>query len=194
MNAPLPAEEESRRGTRDWPHAPPHRLGTAGVYFVTARTLSRQHHFQATERRSFLQAHLLELAARYAWRLEAWAVLTNHYHFVGHSPEGVESAESLRRFLRHFHADTARQVNRLDNTPGRQVWHNYRETRLTLQHSYLARLHYTHANAVHHGLVAVATDYRWCSAKAFEAACTPAWVKTVQSFPYEEVAQGDGDE
>lgn len=29
----LPDEAVSLRGTRDWPHAPPHRLGEAGVYF-----------------------------------------------------------------------------------------------------------------------------------------------------------------
>ncbi len=193
MNVPLPSEEESCRGTRDWPHAPPHRLSSAGVYFVTARTLDRHPHFEAPERRSFLRDRLLELTGQYGWRLEAWAVLSNHYHLVGHSPEATASAESLRRLLRHLHADTARHVNRLDATPGRQVWHNYRETRLTYQHSYLARLHYTHANAVHHRLVAVAADYPWCSARAFEAACTAAWVRTVRSFGIDEIARKDGD-
>ena len=30
-DAPLPTEETSAKGTRDWPHAPPHRLSEAGI-------------------------------------------------------------------------------------------------------------------------------------------------------------------
>ncbi len=50
-----------------------------------------------------------------------------------------------------LHERTAKWVNKLDRTPGRQVWHNFRETRLTYEKSYyLARLNYTHQNAVKH--------------------------------------------
>ena len=189
----LPDDEASCRGTRDWPHAPPHRLAQAGVYFLTARTLDQIHHFAAPDRRTFLQECLFALSEKYGWTLEAWAVLANHYHFVAHSPESEDSAESLQRFIKHLHADTARTINRFDNAVGRQVWHSYRETHLTLQRGYLARLHYTHANAVHHGIVRVASEYEWCSAKRFKDACTPAWVKTVRSFRYDEIAFEDGD-
>lgn len=178
----------------DWPHAPPHRLAESGVYFVTARTLGRVAYLSDDERLSFARDRLLELGARYGWRMEAWAVLNNHYHFVAQSPRGEDGAISLRKWLRHLHADIAREVNRLDATPGRKVWHNFRETLLTHRKSYLARLHYTHANAVHHGLVAVAGDYPWCSASAWMAAETSARVKTVMSFAFEEIAVADQDD
>jgi len=48
--------------------------------------------------------------------------------------------------LRVLHVKTAEWVNRLDGRPGRQVWFNFRETRLTYQRSYLARLNYVHQN------------------------------------------------
>ncbi|MEI6605520.1 MAG: hypothetical protein WCP35_09435 [Verrucomicrobiota bacterium] len=100
---------------------------------------------------------------------------------------------SLGTFLKHLHADVTRNLNQLDRLEGRKVWHNYRETHLTFQKSYLARLHYTHHNPVHHGLVAMAADYEWCSAREFEHACTPAWVKTIGTFRYDEIATEDGD-
>ena len=189
MNPPLPGDADSCRGTRDWPHAPPHRLGESGVYFVTARCLGQAHRFASEDRRDFLLERLLALAAHYGWRLEAWAVLANHYHFVAHGTD----APSLRKWLRHLHGDTARHVNRLDATPGRQVWHNFRETRLTHQHSYLARLNYVHQNAVHHRLVPLAAQWRWCSAAAFEGAVSPAWAKTVASFRFDQIAAADGE-
>ncbi|HYF37367.1 MAG TPA: hypothetical protein VD994_18850 [Prosthecobacter sp.] len=126
--------------------------------------------------------------------MEAWAVLMNHYHFVAHVGIGQDSAESLKAFLKHLHADVTRQVNRWDRVEGRKIWHNYRETLLTFPESYYARLNYTHNNAVHHGLVGRARDYEWCSAAGYEATCTRAWVETIGSFRYDQVAVDDEDD
>jgi len=84
--------------------------------------------------------------------------------------------------LGKLHGKTSGWVNRLDKTDGRQVWFNYRETRLTFEKSYLARLNYTHQNAVKHRLVRVASQYPWCSAAWFERTATPAQVRTIYSF------------
>ena len=85
-------------------------------------------------------------------------------------------------FLHDFHYDSATQLNERDQQPGRRVWYNYRDTRLTYQHSYLARLSNVHRNAVKHGLVPVANQYRWCSAAWFERVASPAQVKTIYRF------------
>jgi putative transposase len=85
----------------------------------------------------------------------------------------------------------ARWINRLDGTPGRMVWHNYWETRLTYQRSYLARLNYVHQNAVLHRLVAVANQYRWCSAAWFERTATAAQVRSIYSFKTDQVRVHD---
>ena len=162
-----------------WPHAPMHQLGSAGMYFVTASTLHQRHHFKGKERVAVLHRGVLKIAAKFGWRLEAWAVFSNHYHFVGQSPEFEEDATSLRRMLGLLHEQTAKWVNRRDRTPGRQVWFNFRETTLTYEKSYLARLNYTHQNAVKHGLVPVANQYLWCSARWFERTARPAQIDTI---------------
>lgn len=84
--------------------------------------------------------------------------------------------------LGKLHGKTASWLNKRDEAPGRRVWHNYRETRLTIEGSYLARLNYVHQNAVKHGLVNVANQYPWCSAGWFERTATPAQVNTVYGF------------
>jgi len=163
-----------------WPHAPTHCLSEQGTFLVTAATYQKQHHFRGQLRLQVLQRGLLKLAAQFEWRLEAWAVFSNHYHFVAHSPN--TDAESLREMLTVLHRETAIWINRRDNCPARKVWHNFWETRLTYQKSYLARLNYVHQNAVKHELVSVAAHYPWCSAGWFEERATAAQVRTIYGF------------
>jgi putative transposase len=174
-----------------WPHAPEHRITETGTYFITASTYTRQNYFRGPERLGVLYRGLLGLAAEYGWRLEAWAVFSNHYHFVGHSPAAECTAENLRAMLGELHQRTAKWINRVEKIPGRKVWHNFRDSKLTFERSYLARLAYTHQDAVRHGLVRIANQYPWCSASWFERVVTPAMVKTIYRFDTQSVRVPD---
>jgi putative transposase len=179
---------EALPGARAWPHAPLHRLSEHGPYIVTGGTLHKEHLFQGEARLDLLERKLLELAQDYGWQIEAWAVFSNHYHFVGHC---FQSPSRLGEFLTQLHADTARDVNREDCAEGREVWYNFWETQLTFEKSYLARLNYVHQNPVKHGLVPVANQYRWCSAGWFECTCPPSQVKTIYSFKIDQLRVED---
>ena len=179
-----PPHSKETEQYRFWPRAPVHHLSEYGTYFVTTGTLHKQHLFADAALREELQARLLELAAEHGWDLEAWAVFANHYHFVGSSRYG---SSPLNTFLGHLHTATATDINRLDGLPERQVWHNFRETQLTFEKSYLARLNYVHQNAVHHGLVPIANQYPWCSAAWFEHSATRAQVSTIYGFKTDRV-------
>jgi len=174
--------------SKDWPHAPLHRISESGTYIVTAGTLHKEHWFRGPERLDLLQSRLLEVAKQFGWQLEAWAVFSNHYHFVAHSQRDSAPLDGM---LKQLHGTISRWVNRLDGRSGRAVWHNYWDTRLTFEKSYLARLNYVHQNAVKHGLVPVANQYRWCSAAWFERTATPAQVKTVYRFKTDRVRVQD---
>ncbi|MBW8863975.1 MAG: transposase [Verrucomicrobia bacterium] len=174
-------------GKTSWPHAPEHRLFVKGTYFVTASTYLRQNHFTGKTRISVLHRGLLQVAVDFGWRLEAWAVFSNHYHFVGHSTEDMDTAGNLSQMLGLLHEKTAKWINKLDGQTGRKVWHNFRDTRLTYEKSYLARLNYTHQNPVKHGLVPVANQYPWCSARWFERTASSAQVKTLSKFDHHKV-------
>jgi putative transposase len=182
------ADLKSRLPPKVWPHAPVHRLADNAVYFVTASTLHKKHFFDTAEKRDLLERHLLTLAKQSGWQLEAWAVFANHYHIVA---RGNPGSQNLGGFLHDLHGVTSHELNKLDNCQGRQVWFNFRDTRLTIQYSYLARLNYVHQNAVKHKLVPVANQYPWCSAARFERVASPAQVKAIYGFKIDRVKVED---
>ncbi len=164
---------------KDWPHAPLHRLSDHGTYIVTGATLYKEHLFRGTQRLDLLESTLLAVMKEACWRLEAWAVFSNHYHAVAHAEPGAMPLDAV---LKRLHGRTAIEVNRHDGVGDRPVWFNYWDTQLTYQGSYLARLNYVHQNAVKHALVPVANQYRWCSAAWFERTATRAQVHTIYHF------------
>jgi putative transposase len=168
---------------RNWPHSPAHSLHEAGAYIVTAGTYNRAPLFRGAERLTILTNYILDLASRYAWSLQAWAVFPNHYHLVGNS----QNPESLRSFLRHLHSISAIEANKWDGTPARRVWFEFWETRITFPRSYFARLNYVHQNAILHGLVRVPSKYRWCSAGWFERQANRSFFQTVSNFPTDKL-------
>ena len=165
--------------TKDWPHAPIHRLGSSGVYMITGATLYKRRLFSTSEKLTLLENEILTLAKIYNWQLEAWSVFNNHYHLIA---RGAADTKRLDAYLNNLHSNTARDLNYLDRCNGRKIWFNFWETRLTYERSYLARLNYVHQNAVKHGLVTVASQYQWCSAAWFERTASPATVKTIYGF------------
>lgn len=175
----------------NWPHAPPHRLMQPGAYIVTCGTYHKSHMLDSARRLDFMQETFFDCARGFKWQIHAWAFLSNHYHFVGSSPE---SATTLRRMLSKLHAITSRTFNREDQTPARRVWYQYFDSRITYPKSYCARLNYVHRNPAHHGVVDHAANYRWCSAAWFEQRATPAFHKMVQGFKTDRISVMDGYE
>jgi len=167
----------------DWPHAPIHRFDDSGVYFITAGTHQKQHIFRSTAALDLLQSALFAQAAHNRCSLQAWALFANHYHLVLAANVGAD----VQQMIHWFHITSAKAVNEHDGVRGRRVWFQYRDTQLTFERSWLARLRYTHENAVHHGLVHNATHYRWCSASWFANYARPSFVKTVQSIKIDAI-------
>jgi putative transposase len=155
---------------------------------VTAATYRKEPLFKPGKRLTMLCERLLELAAQHGWKLEAWAVFPNHYHFVA---TVEEKAETLPRLIGHLHTATARQINAEDETPGRKVWFQYWDTHLTYPRSHLARLNYVHCNAVKHGLVREATLYPWCSAGWFARMAERPFFQTVMRMRSDRISVND---
>lgn len=166
----------------DWPHSPPHRFENDGTYFITAGTYLKRHHFRRSDDLSRLMSLLFALTDEFELSLQAWSLFSNHYHLVAQG-----KGESLRLMLSKFHATSSRELNAREQQVGRQVWFQFRDTELTYERSWIARLKYTHSNAVKHGLVSNSTDYPWCSAAWFERVSSPAFCRTVQRFGLDRI-------
>lgn len=143
---------------------PPHYFVPNAMYMVTGAILHNQHFLNEDKKRQFLLETLFDRSKLLGWEIQAWAILNNHYHFIGKAPE---NASTLSKLTRQIHSITAVQFNQWDKTFGRQVWFNYWDTCLTYEKAYLARLHYVHMNQVKHGLVENAMDYPYCSYRWF---------------------------
>ena len=167
-----------------WPHAPAHRVLAKGIYMVTSATYYKTLHFQTSERLLFLHDSLLQLSKDYQWKLQAWAIFANHYHFIAQSPE---DPTNLNAFLSHLHVKTASYVNHLDITPNRRIWCQYWDSHITYPYSYFARLNYVNQNPVRHGLVEAATQYPWCSASWFQKTSPPSFYKTINNFKIDKL-------
>ncbi len=167
-----------------WPHAPVHWLFEPGLYMVTAGTYKKLPHLNSPMRLNFFVESLFASAAAFCWDLRAWAVLANHYHFIAASPQ---EPGTLRKFLGKLHMQTSKKLNHWDNAPGRRVWYQFWDSHITFERSYLARLNYVHHNPVHHGVTAIAENYKWCSAAWFLHNTSPAFGNTVKNFKIDKV-------
>ncbi len=166
----------------NWHHAPAHRLEARGAYMVTCGTLHKVPVLTTPERLSEFQSLLFEQSEKFRWRLQAWAVMSNHYHWVGVSPEEEPDARSLKTLVAQMHEVSAKRLNQADGLGGRRVWCNYWDSHITFETSYLARLKYVHDNPAHHGVVPSAANYLWCSRAWLERTANRAFVKQLDGF------------
>jgi len=142
---------------KTWPHGPAHWTYEPGTYMVTAGIYRKKHLLDTANRRDMLLRELFETAKEFGWNLQAWALMSNHYHIVARAKD----ASSLAAFMRKLHGNTARKLNLEDDASGRRVWHQFWDTHITYEKSWLARLRYVNKNPEHHGVAKDAEAYRW---------------------------------
>ena len=170
----------------DWPHSPVHRFSERGTYILTAGTLNKELLFSDARRLDLLNDTIVSIASSMSIDLQSWSAFANHYHIVAEFPENL-----LRSFVQKLHSRSAIALNAIDGARGRKVWFQYWDTLITNERSWLARMRYVIENPVRHGLVADASDYRWCSAAWFEATAHPSLFDSVMRFPIERVSVRD---
>ncbi|MCH8979914.1 MAG: transposase [Armatimonadetes bacterium] len=169
---------------RTWPHAPSKCVQEPGTYIVTAGTYKKECLFHDDERLELLHDLLLEVMEEQGWELMALAVFDNHYHFVGVSPK---IPNPVGKLCGKVHMVSAKELNALDDTPGRKVWYRSWDTKITFEKSLMARIAYVHNNPVKHGLVRTPEEYQWCSAAWFLREGDRPFVETVLSFKTDRV-------
>ena len=175
-------------GMIDWPHGPPHRLSEQGAYMITCGTYGKAHFLNTPEKLDVFSGLFFNCIAEAAWDLHAWAILSNHYHFIASSPS---DPGTLRRMISKLHTLSARELNMRDRQPKRKVWFQYFDSHITFTNSYLPRLKYVHHNPVHHGVLANAENYPWCSASWFERTARPGFRRTVEGFKTDALSLRD---
>lgn len=172
----------------DWSHAPLHRPTERGAYIVTSGTYKKARFLDSTEKLDFVLKTLFSTADEFGWRLEAWAIMKNHYHFIATPPD---DPTTLKRFIQKFHSVTSIEINKMDGVRGRKVWFQYWDSLITFEKSYLARLNYVHHNPVRHRIVEDARTYPWCSAAWFAEKAPVEFRKKVIEAKVDKINVGD---
>ncbi len=165
-------------------HTPPHWFVPNAIYMVTGATLYQKPWLDSAEKKRHFCETLMERSSLLSWAIEAWAVMSNHYHFVARAPE---DATTLKALVQGIHSISAKFVNKLDRASGRRIWYNYWDSCITHDTSYFARLNYVHQNPVKHGLVEEAVEYPFCSYKWFLDTESVEFRSLVLSQPIDQV-------
>jgi putative transposase len=146
---------------------------------VTGATLYKKLLLDSDAKRANFCQTLIQRTGILGWELEAWAVMSNHYHFIARSPE---NALSLKALIQGVHSLNAKFVNRIDGTPGRRVWYNYWDSCIQSETSYYARMNYVIMNPVKHGLAQNPEEYPFSSYRYFLENLEPGFQKVVLSY------------
>ncbi len=151
---------------------------------VTAGIYQKQLLLNTPKKLTLVRDMLFKYALQFEWELQAWAVMGNHYHFIATAPENPSTLADL---ISRLHEYSAKKLNQLDDTPGRKVWHNFWDTRITHQTSYFARLRYVHQNPVHHGVIDNAANYACCSQAWLERNAERSHINTLSRFKTDRI-------
>lgn len=130
----------------------PFHIYDGHTYFVTGRCYNGIDYFKENSKKEMFRKILKDSIEKFNIKLFSWVLLNNHYHVMFtvqaldefHSVQFVtpkvnewndEMSESEFRytlqkkkiveFVRKLHKDTARILNKQNNTQGRKIWYQY---------------------------------------------------------------------
>ena len=125
-------------------HHPLHIYEDEVIYFITARTIKKEKFFNTDEKKKILYQALKKSLENYYYLPYAWIILSNHYHLLFKAKKGKD----LRLFISSLGSLSSKDLNRLDNQKGRNIWFQYWDYCPRNEKDF-----YQHFNYIHHNLV-----------------------------------------
>ncbi len=143
---------------KQYAHNPPHLFIDGCKYFITASTYLKKPFLKSPQAKSRLLESIVKGCAKYAWILEDWVILDNHYHLMLQAP--IENTQ-LSKMMSEIHRFTALWIrkNISEVKLSKRVFWNYWDSCITFEKSYLARLNYIYFNPVKHEYVDTPEKY-----------------------------------
>ncbi len=140
-------------------HVPFHLYLDDNIYFVTSSTLKKLHFFDTDDKKEILRGRLKASAEKYAIRLYAWVVLSNHYHLLLQ----LKNSETLPAFIAFINGGSSFELNAAENKKGRQIWWNYWDNCIRDKKTFYKRFNYIHHNPVKHNYAKQCEGYQFSS-------------------------------
>jgi putative transposase len=171
-------------------HHPPHIYLDDTWYMVTSSIYQRQCLLVSDGHKEILQEQLSQLSREFKLHLAGWVILDNHYHILVRSSEGSE----LPHFFQRFHGRTSYELNRIDRSRGRQIWHNFWDTCIRNEIDYWTHLNYIHHNPVKHGYVQEMKEWTFSSFWYYLKSKGEDWLMDAfYRYPIIDYTEGDNN-
>lgn len=141
---------------------PPHLFLENQIYFISARTQYKHSYFNTNQKKKILSSVINEATKRFQVEVYAWTILANHYHLLCK----FQNSKDLSKFIQNIHINSARLVNKLENSPGRRIWFNYWDRCMRNEKDFWKHFNYIHHNPVKHGYIEnqdLVKNYQFCS-------------------------------
>ena len=130
-------------------HHPPHIYEDDTIYFITARTIKGEKFFNTDEKKKILLQELKRFLENYCYQSYTWVILDNHYHLLFKTKIGKD----LKYFISDLHSASSKNLNKLDNQKGRNIWYQYLDYCPRNEKDFYFHFNYIHHNPVKHGYV-----------------------------------------
>ncbi len=145
-------------------HSPGHHFSEPGVYLITGTCYEHKRWIGISDRRmDEFTNDLLKVVSADVSKIDAWAVLPNHYHVLVVVGRGSDLLKNLGR----LHGRTSHDWNGEEGTRGQQVWFNCIDRTIGNDGHHMAAINYLHHNPVKHGYVAKWDQWQWSSAAEY---------------------------
>ena len=147
--------------SRPW-HTPPHPLGGAGEFHLTAACYQHEPIIGHTpDRMDAFAESLLDTLKN--CQLQAWCLLPNHYHVYISTSDLKNTLANLGR----LHGRSSFAWNGEDAQRGRHVWHSIADRQIRNESHGWATVNYIHHNPVRHDYVSKWQQWPWSSAREY---------------------------
>jgi REP element-mobilizing transposase RayT len=131
---------------------------------VTARGNDRRDIFVDDHDRTQFVNRLARTAVRFRIHVQAWCLMTNHYHLVIETPSGEVS-----RPIQYLNGSYASYFNERHDRTGHLFGGRFRATALEDERHLEAACAYVLLNPVRAGLTACPEEWRWAGAVGYAA-------------------------
>ncbi|HTO86925.1 MAG TPA: transposase [Thermoanaerobaculia bacterium] len=152
----------------------PLRIEYPGAFYhVTARGNERRAIFRDDADRERYLKCVARCRDRFAFRLHAYCLMTNHLHLA------IEASEvPLSRIMLTLHGSYSQAFNRRHRRVGHLFQGRYKAFLVQKDRYLLALVRYIHENPVKARIVKKPEDFRWSSDRAYRRPSRPEWLET----------------
>lgn len=128
---------------------PIHIYKDNSYYFLSTRTKNKIKYFNNNYKKDILSDVIQKACQGFKINLVAWVILDNHYHLLIKIKKGI----LLFLFINNINANSARLINKFDNTPSRKIWYQYWDRCIRSEKDFWTRFNYIHHNPIKHGYI-----------------------------------------